>query len=163
MLKKILLVLLAAFIVIQFFRPVKNINTSAAATTNDISKVFSVPDNVHSILKTSCYDCHSNNTYYPWYAAIQPAAWWLQDHVDEGKKEVNFDEFATYSPRRQFKKFEEIIKQVKEEEMPLSSYTLIHRNAILNKEQSTTLTTWATAQQDSMKAKYPADSLKRKK
>jgi hypothetical protein len=163
MLKKILLVLLVAFIAIQFFRPVKNINTAEAATANDISKVFPVPDNVHSILKTSCYDCHSNNTVYPWYAAIQPAAWWLQDHVDEGKKEVNFNEFATYSPRRQFKKFEEIKEQVKEDEMPLSSYTLIHRNAILSKEQGATLTAWASALQDSMKAKYPADSLKRKK
>jgi hypothetical protein len=161
MLKKILLVLLVAFIAIQFFHPAKNINTAAAA--NDISKVFSVPDSVHSILKTSCYDCHSNNTYYPWYAAIQPAAWWLQDHVDEGKKEVNFNEFANYSPRRQFKKFEEIKEQIKEEEMPLFSYTLIHRNAKLSKTQSATLTAWATEQQDSMKAKYPADSLKRKK
>lgn len=161
MIKKILIVLLVAFIVIQFFRPAKNINTAIAA--NNITKVFSVPDSVHSILKTSCYDCHSNNTYYPWYAAIQPAAWWLQDHVNEGKKEVNFDEFATYSPRRQYKKFEEIIEQVKEEEMPLSSYTLIHRNAKLSKLQSARLTNWANEQQESMKAKYPADSLKRKK
>ena len=163
MIKKILIVLLVVFIAIQFFRPAKNINTATAATANNISKVFYVPDSVHSILKTSCYNCHSNNTYYPWYASIQPAAWWLQDHVNEGKKEVNFDEFATYSPRRQYKKFEEIIEQVKEEEMPLSSYTLIHRNAKLSKLQSATLTDWANEQQESMKAKYPADSLKRKK
>ena len=163
MIKKILIVLLVVFIAIQFFRPAKNINTATADTANNISKVFYVPDSVHSILKTSCYNCHSNNTYYPWYAAIQPAAWWLQDHVNEGKKEVNFDEFATYSPRRQYKKFEEIIEQVKEEEMPLSSYTLIHRNAKLSKLQSATLTDWANEQQESMKAKYPADSLKRKK
>lgn len=163
MLKKIFIVLLVAFIALQFFRPEKNINTTSAATINDISTVFSVPDSVHSILKTSCYDCHSNNTSYPWYAAIQPAAWWLQDHVDEARKEVNFNEFAKYSPRRQYKKFEEIIEQVKEEEMPLSSYTLLHRNAKLSKEQSSTLTNWANEQQRSMKAKYPADSLKRKK
>ena len=163
MIKKILIVLLVVFIAIQFFRPAKNINTATAVTANNISKVFYVPDSVHSILKTSCYNCHSNNTYYPWYASIQPAAWWLQDHVNEGKKEVNFDEFATYSPRRQYKKFEEIIEQVKEEEMPLSSYTLIHRNAKLSKLQSAALTDWANEQQESMKAKYPADSLKRKK
>jgi hypothetical protein len=163
MLKKILILLLVSFIAIQFFRPEKNINTTTAANANDISKVFSVPDNVQTILKTSCYDCHSNNTVYPWYASIQPSAWWLKDHVDEGKKEVNFNEFASYSPRRQFKKFEEIKEQIEEEEMPLSSYTLIHRNAILSKEQSATLTEWATAQQSSMKAKYPEDSLKRKK
>jgi len=163
MIKKILILLLVAFIAIQFFRPAKNINTATAATANNISKVFYVPDSVHSILKTSCYDCHSSNTYYPWYAAIQPAAWWLQDHLNEGKKEVNFEEFATYRPRRQYKKFEEIIEQVKKEEMPLSSYTLIHRNAKLSKLQSATLTDWANEQQENTKAKYPADSLKRKK
>ena len=145
-----LLVLLVVFIAIQFFRPEKNINTTAAATANDISKVFSVPNNIQTILKTSCYDCHSNNTVYPWYATIQPAAWWLKDHVDEGKKEVNFNEFASYSPRRQFKKFEELKEEVEEEEMPLSSYKLIHKNAILSKEQSATLTEWATAQQNSI-------------
>jgi len=163
MLKKIFIVLLVAFIALQFFRPEKNINTASAATINDISTVFSVPDSVHSILKTSCYDCHSNNTSYPWYAAIQPAAWWLQDHVDEARKEMNFNEFAKYSLRRQYKKFEEIIEEVKEEEMPLSSYTLVHRNAKLSKEQSSTLINRANEQQRNVKAKYPADSLKRKK
>jgi hypothetical protein len=114
---------------------------------------------VHHILKPSCYDCHSNNTVYPWYSKIQPVAWWLNDHIVEGKKEINFSEFASYRIGRQFKKLDEIVKQVKQGEMPLSSYTLMHRNGNVTTEQKLTITNWATAISDAIKAKYPADSL----
>jgi hypothetical protein len=163
MLKKVLLLLLVVLVVIQFFHPAKNLDASAAATANDISKVMAVPDNVQDILKRSCYDCHSNNTTYPWYSKIQPVAWWLNNHIEEGKGEINFNEFATYRLRRQYKKLEEIIEQVKEDEMPLSSYTLIHKDAVLSKDQKLALSSWAGAAMDSMKAKYPADSLLKKK
>lgn len=155
------LILLVAFIVIQFFRPAKNTNADPAAFGKDISNAYQVPDDVKLILQTSCYDCHSNNTTYPWYSNIQPVAWWLNDHILEGKKEVNFSEFASYKIGRKFKKIEEIIEQVADDEMPLSSYTRIHRNAILNKAQKLILSSWATAIRDSMKVRYPADSLKR--
>jgi len=163
MFRKILLVLVIALVIIQFFHPDKNTNESTEAEANDISKVLTVPENVQGILQTSCYDCHSNNTSYPWYAELQPVAWWLDDHIKEGKAEVNFNEFSTYSPRRQYRKLEEIIEQVKENEMPLSSYTIIHKDAVLTAEQKATLTAWASASMDSMKAHYPADSLLRKK
>jgi hypothetical protein len=163
MLKKILLLLLAILVVMQFFHPDKNTSTTNAATANDISKVIAVPDNVQNILEKSCYDCHSNNTEYPWYAEVQPVAWWLNNHIQEGKGEINFNEFASYRLRRQYKKLEEIIEQVKEDEMPLGSYTLIHKDAILSKEQKLALSSWANAAMDSMKAKYPADSLLKKK
>ncbi len=163
MLRKILLLLLAVLVIIQFFHPDKNTNTTDTAAKNDISKVFPVPDKVQDILEKSCYDCHSNNTEYPWYAEVQPVAWWLNNHIEEGKREVNFNEFASYSLRRQYKKLEEIIEQVKEDEMPLSSYTLIHKNAVLDKDKKLALSSWAGAAMDSMKAKYPADSLLRKK
>jgi len=163
MLKKILLLLLAALVVIQFFHPAKNIDSNNTAPANDISKVIPIPDNVQQILQKSCYDCHSNNTEYPWYAEVQPVAWWLNNHIQEGKREINFNEFASYRPRRQYKKLEEIIEQVKEDEMPLSSYTLIHKDAVLNKDQKLALSTWAGAAMDSMKARYPADSLLKKK
>src|SRR5215213_3952211 len=98
-LKKIFIVLVIAFIVIQFFRPEKNI--SAAAPSNHIAAKFSVPADVNQILSTSCYDCHTNNTRYPWYSYVQPVAWWLDDHIREGKKHLNFDEYASYNLRRQ--------------------------------------------------------------
>jgi hypothetical protein len=160
--KKIGYILLAILIIIQFFRPAKNINTAAAATVNDISKVYPVPENVQSILKTSCYDCHSNNTSYPWYNNIQPVAWWLNHHVEEGKREINFNEFASYQIRRQYKKMEEVIEQVKEDEMPLSSYTLIHKDAKLSQDQKLVLSNWADAIRKDIESKYPTDSLKRK-
>jgi Haem-binding domain len=160
--KKIAYTLLAALILIQFFHPAKNINTSSESISNDISKVYTVPENVQTILKTSCYDCHSNNTYYPWYNNIQPVAWWLNHHVEEGKREINFNEFASYQIRRQYKKMEEVIEQVKEDEMPLSSYTIIHKDAKLSQEQKLALSNWADAIRKDMESKYPPDSLKRK-
>ncbi len=157
--KNLFLLLLVIIVIIQFFHPQKNISSPDNLLINDISKVYSVPDSVNQILQTSCYDCHSNNTVYPWYSKIQPVAWWLNNHIVEGKKEINFSEFASYRLGRQFKKLDEIVKQVKEDEMPLSSYTLIHRNAALAPEQKIIITNWAKAISDSIKANYPADSL----
>lgn len=162
MLKKIFYLLLIIFIVIQFFRPEKNINTTAAASNYDITKLYAVPENVMTVLKTSCYDCHSNNTAYPWYNNIQPVAWWLKHHIDEGKREINFNEFASYRIRRQYKKLEEIEEQIKEDEMPLNSYTVIHSNAKLTTDQKMLLTEWAEGIRKEIVSKYPADSLLKK-
>ena len=158
--KKFGYALIAALIIIQFFSIEKNVSTTPAE--QDISKLYAVPADVAAILKTSCNDCHSNNTIYPWYSKIQPVAWWLQHHVNEGKHELNFNEFASYSIRRQYRKLEEVIEQVKENEMPLGSYTLIHKDAVLSEQQKATLTNWAQSIRDSIKAKYPADSLVKK-
>jgi len=159
-LKRILIVLLVAFIIIQFIRPAKNISSTPSA--NDISTKYKVPEDVKNILRTSCYDCHSNNTIYPWYAKVQPVAWWLDDHIKEGKRELNFSEFTSYSIRRQYSKLGEINDQVKKNEMPITSYLIIHRYAKLNDQQKSSIVAWATFLRDSIKANYPADSLKRK-
>jgi hypothetical protein len=158
-LKRFFLLLLIGFVVIQFFRPQKNISTSISA--NDITVKYTVPQDVQTVFKTSCYDCHSNNTNYPWYNNIQPVAWWLADHVKEGKKELNFSEFATYRIGRQYRKLEEINKEIEEGEMPLESYTIIHGNAKLNEQQKLSVTNWVNTLRDSIKAQYPEDSLKR--
>lgn len=164
MIKKILrttlVVLLIALIVIQFFRPARNAAPEIAA--NQIEASFAVPDEVHQVLKVSCYDCHSNTTAYPWYSNIQPVAWFLSDHIAEGKREVNFSEFSTYSLRRQYKKFKEIGEQVKGDEMPLFSYTLIHRDAFLNPAQKLLLENWAASLMKDMELKFPPDSLRKK-
>jgi Haem-binding domain len=159
--KRTFLILLLAFIIIQFIRPAKN--KSDGISRNDITKAYPVPENVQAILKTSCYDCHSNNTAYPWYAQIQPVAWWLNDHIVEGKKELNFSEFASYRIGKQFRKLDEINGQVKHDEMPLETYLWIHKNAKLNNDQKLILANWVTAVRDSIKANYPTDSLMRKK
>ncbi len=155
--KKILFALVILFIGIQFIRPAKN--QSADAMVNDISTVYNKPNEVSAIMDKACNDCHSNNTVYPWYAQVQPVAWWLNDHIVEGKDELNFNEFATYSIARQYKKLEEIAEEVKEDEMPLYSYTIIHTNAKLSTAEKLTLTNWCNNLRDSIKANYPADSL----
>ncbi len=163
--KKILrysaLFLLAALIVIQFFRPEKNKQEGEAV--NHISKAFAIPDDVTIILKKACYDCHSNNTRYPWYANIQPVAWWLASHINDAKKELNLSEFANYNLRRQYRKMEEVIDEVKEGKMPLNSYTWIHKDAKLTEDEKAKITGWAQSVMDTMKAMYPIDSLIRKK
>ncbi len=165
MLKKILKrtfqVLLLALIVIQFIRPAKN--KAESISNNDISKLYPVPEDVQTILKTSCYDCHSNNTVYPWYAEIQPVAWWLANHIKDGKKEINFSEFASYRIGRQYRKLDDVNKQIKEGEMPLDFYLWIHKYAKLNEQQKLTIANWVVAIRDTIKANYPADSLIRKK
>jgi hypothetical protein len=139
--RKILVVLFAVFIIIQVFRPEKN--QSAAETPNDIFAHFKADANTKQLIQTACYDCHSNNTVYPWYAEIQPVAWWLADHVNEGKSELNFSEFATYTPKKGDHKLEEVVEIIKEREMPLKSYTLIHGDANLSDAQREELLKWA--------------------
>lgn len=90
--KKILLGILVVIIAIQFIQPARN--KSARVLPTDVSKIYNVPENVQAILKRSCYDCHSNNTIYPWYSWIQPAGWWLASHIKRGKEELNFSELA---------------------------------------------------------------------
>ncbi len=148
--------LLALLVLVQLYRPARNISNDQ---TNHVSTKYAVPAEVEAILKPACYDCHSNQTYYPWYAEIQPVASWLANHVNEGKRELNFSTFTTRRVAVQNHKFEEIIEMVKEGEMPLGSYTWIHRDAVLSEQQQQTLVAWAQTNMDSLKAQYPADSL----
>jgi hypothetical protein len=157
MVKKILIGLLIVLIAIQFFRPKKNISTTTSA--NDITTLYATPTDVQNILGKACYDCHSNNTRYPWYAEVQPVAWWLNDHIEEGKHELNFSEFGTYRLRKQFKRLDGTIELVKKGAMPLKSYTLIHTDAKLTDQEKESLFKWASGIMDTMRAKYPADSL----
>ena len=139
--RKIALSILLILIVIQFFQPQKNQSTELLAA--DITKVTNVPDDVLTILKTSCYDCHSNNTIYPWYNNLQPVAWWLNNHIKEGKERLNFSEFGNYTFDKSRKKLRGIAREIEEGEMPLTSYTVIHRNAILDEAQKNLVINWA--------------------
>lgn len=138
--KRILLAILAIFILLQFIRPKKN--TGVAATGTDITHFVQVPDTVLSILRTSCFDCHSNHTVYPWYSEISPASLWLGYHIKEGKKELNFSNFSPYNRRRIKSKLTSIREQVEKREMPLKSYLLIHRKAMLNDAKRQLIIDW---------------------
>jgi hypothetical protein len=158
MIKKILLALLVLLVIIQFFRPDKN-------ETNDqtyaLSANYKVPQEVAEILQVACNDCHSNKTVYPWYANFQPSAWWLDEHVQDGKKHLNFSNFTQLPIAVQNHKFEEVIETVEEKEMPLESYTYLglHAEANLTEQQREVLIDWAKSQMAYLKATYPADSL----
>jgi|SRR5689334_5111242 len=161
MFKKILLVLLVLLIIIQFIHPARNI--SNGEKPNNISHAFSMPDEVKTILDKACMDCHSDNTRYRWYFKIQPVDWWLTNHINEGKRELNFDEYTNKPLRYQYHKMESTVDQLKKGEMPLNSYLWVHKDAILTEQEKKTLIDWAQGITNEMKAKYPADSLVRKK
>jgi Haem-binding domain len=160
-LKNIFIVLLIAFVGLQFVRSPKN--ESTAAIPNAITAKYKVPDDIMTAFKASCYDCHSNNTKYPWYSHIQPVSWWLSDHIEDGKRHFNFDEFSAYSIGKQYRKLEEVSGEIEEGEMPLKSYTLIHGDAKLTDIQKASIASWVNTIRDSIKAQYPIDSLERPK
>lgn len=151
--KRMVLILVALLIIIQFIRPSRNL--SANLSPNDISHHYKVSDTVAGILQRACNDCHSNNTRYPWYTNIQPVGMWMQHHVNEGKNELNFSEFATYTAKRQNHKMEEVAEQVKKGEMPLNSYLWIHKDARLTDQEKEILISWANELRSQIAAKGP--------
>ena len=156
----LIVAVLAVFIGIQFVQPAKNI--SPRPNIASITAKFSVPEDLHQVLLRSCYDCHSNTTRYPWYANIQPVGWWLADHIKGGKRKLNFEEFAALPPRRQYRKLKEIEEQLNQNEMPLISYTLVHRSAVVLPEEKNRIIQWCEAMRDSMRMRFPLDSLEGK-
>lgn len=135
--KKILIALLVVLVVLQFFQIEKT--NPAVDESKDFLKTQNTPEEIASIIKTSCYDCHSNESKYPWYSNVQPAGWFLKDHIDEGRRELNFSTFTDYELKRQDHKLEECIEYIEKDEMPLGSYTLVHREAALTEAQKNTL------------------------
>jgi hypothetical protein len=139
--KKILLAILIAFVIIQFIRPSRN--ESGGITTNDITQQYHVPTPITDILKRSCNDCHTNHTRYPWYTNIQPIGWWMQKHVEDGKRNLNFNEFGTYKPKDQDHVMDEIIEVIEKNVMPQNSYLWMHGEAKLSEEDKAILIAWA--------------------
>jgi len=149
--KKIGLVILVVIITIQFIQPARN--ESGRVLSTDISKAYYLPRPVHELLKNSCYDCHSNHTNYPFYTNIQPVGWILSRHIKNGKTELNFSEFGSYSIRKQKNKLTSIVNSLKDGKMPLSSYTFIHKNARLTKDEKAMIIDWADKTKDSLSLK----------
>lgn len=139
-LKKTGLLLLLFLLILQFFGPKKN-----DGNLNSLSVFISEtnpPENVHKILKESCFDCHSNKTNYPWYNNITPINYWLNSHVKDGKKHLNFSAWNNYSLKRKEHKMDELHEEVAKKKMPLNSYTWTHSDANLTQEQINKIVTW---------------------
>jgi hypothetical protein len=153
MIKKILLGLAAAFVALQFVRPVKN--RSPEAGPDDITAKVTVPADVQRVLAKACYDCHSDHTRYPWYAEVQPVGWWLASHIHDGKKHLNLSEFGTYNAKTADRKLRQIARNVDNHEMPLNPYTWIHRDAILTAAEIKLIDDWIDAARAQIAPKPP--------
>lgn len=158
---KIIVGLIVVLIAIQFVPTEKNLSND---NTYAIETKYEVPADVKVLLENACNDCHSNKSTYPWYSSVQPVGFWLDHHVNDGKKHLNFAAFTKMPIAVQNHKLEEVVEQVEEGEMPMPSYTYfgLHSNAKLSEADRSKIINWAKSQMAMLKATYPADSLKMK-
>ena len=134
------LILAVAFVAIQFFQIDKTNEPIVQAET--IESIIIIPPDVSIIFGKACNDCHTNKTIYPWYAYVQPNGWFLKSHIDDGRRKLNFSKFATYGADKQAKKLEDICEEPQSGEMPMPSYTWMHRDAILTDSEKKALCDW---------------------
>jgi len=137
------LVPLGAFVAIQFIRP--DLSNPPVDPALDIQQVLQAPTEVHAILQGACYDCHSNETKYPWYSQVAPVSWWLADHIQEGREHLNFSTIGSLPAKERAEVLGEAAEEVQEGEMPLNSYTWTHPAARLNATQRDLVLTWLNA------------------
>jgi hypothetical protein len=131
----ILLGLLVVVVLIQTVQP----DRSNPAVTGPLE----APSEVMSVLRRACYDCHSNETRWPWYSSIAPASWLLSYHVNDGRKHLNFSTWTALDSARRLHAYLEILDVLESGEMPLTSYLLLHRDAVLSDEETLLLVGWA--------------------
>lgn len=138
--RRILIILLLSFAVMQFFRIDKS--APEVVKVKDFISMVQPDEATEKLLRDACYDCHSNETKYPWYSNVAPVSWWLQHHVEEGREHLNFSTWGDYDEETKNHKLHECEEEVEEGEMPLSSYTITHGDAKLSKEQKEELAEW---------------------
>ena len=139
---------LGTLIIIQFFRIDKT--TKPLNPDTDFITVTQTNTEISTILKTSCYDCHSSQPTYPWYTNIAPVSWWIKHHINEGSKHLNFSDWQTYSLKRKDHKLEECVEMIEEGEMPMDSYTWMHGEAKLSNTQKQLLIDWFKAERSKL-------------
>ena len=137
---------LLVLILIQFI-PV-DLPENNSDHSKDMVRTENAPDEVKFILSKACYDCHSNQTVYPWYTKVAPASWLVAKDTREGRDELNFSEWAELSKRKKIKILNELAEEVEDKKMPLKIYTVVHRDAILTDEEISTLMSWTKSQSD---------------
>jgi len=136
MAKKLILLLVVLLVIAQLvpFPPAEN---------PPVGEEVPAPPEVRTILRTSCYDCHSNETVWPWYSNVIPTKWLVRNHVREGRGHLNFSTWEVYPPERAARRLEEVVEMVEEGEMPLGSYVRMHPGAELTSEEAARLMDWA--------------------
>ena len=133
--------LAAGLVIIQFFQPEKNMRPVDPA--EDLLMVAEVPEHLAELIKNSCYDCHSNQTVYPWYNRISPVSWYLYKHIKKGKEDLNFSDYGLLDKADKIGAFADFCDVLDAGSMPLQSYMLIHKNARLTQEERETLCIWS--------------------
>ncbi len=136
-------IFLSIVVIIQFFQPQRNLNK--VASKDDIFLNLSADQLVKKNIVNACYDCHSNNTRYPFYANFAPVSWLLYNHIQEGKSHLNFSEWASYDKKKQLKLLNDICDELTSKEMPLKSYIFMHSSAILNSMEVENICNWTEA------------------
>ncbi|MCK9282031.1 MAG: heme-binding domain-containing protein [Melioribacteraceae bacterium] len=134
--RTIFLLLLIAMIGIQFIE--------VERTNPPVTDEIKAPNDVMRILRTSCYDCHSNETKWRWYSKVAPISWIIADDVEEGRKHLNFSTFESLDTSVKYKKKDEILEEVQNEEMPLNIYLWMHPTASLELPQKARIEKWVT-------------------
>ena len=149
-LKWLVIVVACLFIIIQFRRPART--NPPVDQSQTIEAHTQMTPQVASILARSCNDCHSNKTVWPWYTNVAPVAWFIVDHVNEGRSNLNLSEWGRYDQRRQGKKLEQMCDEGKDGAMPLSSYTPLHPGSKLSPDDVKTLCDWTEAERAQLAA-----------
>jgi len=138
---KLSVITIATFVAIQLI-PTPNLNISSE-NPNDLFLNETVPESVSTLLKNSCYDCHSQETTLPWYQEVAPVKWLVNGHILEAREHLNFSEWNTLSKAEKAEALDDISDVVSEEEMPLKSYTLLHNEAKLTPKDRDVIVNWA--------------------
>jgi hypothetical protein len=112
-----------------------------------VESEISAPEPVRAILRKACYDCHSHETRWPWYAYVAPVSWYVHHDVEHAREHMNFSTWNLYDPDERREHFEEIDEEVSERAMPLPIYVSMHSEARLTSDERRTLTDWAEAMQ----------------
>lgn len=135
--RKLLLACLLAVLLIQLIRPERT--AEPVDPLNDLIAVTKPSAEVEAILRMACYDCHSGQPRYPWYANVAPISWWLQHHVNEGREHFDVSSWGKASVKKRDHKVKEAVEMLEGGEMPLPSYTWTHADARLSEAQRATL------------------------
>jgi len=133
--------LITLFIIIQFIHPEEN--NLAVDPAGDLIEVASPPDQIATLLKRACYDCHSNQTVYPWYGRISPVSWYLGRHIRKGKEKMNLSGYGISEKSEGIGLLVKICDELEDGTMPLKSYQIIHKEARLTQEERSLICDWA--------------------
>lgn len=139
--KMVGIVLVGGIVLIQFFQPERNLGN--VETENDLVTVTMVPDSLATILKNSCYDCHSNRTDYPWYSYISPVSWYLEKHIRKGKEELNMSDFGNLEKGLKIGVLADVCDVMESGSMPLKGYLVIHKSALVNEAEKKAICSWS--------------------